>query len=73
MVDKIEEKRGLPGGIPAPALVFAAFFTLFLVAIKDPDLIDLGPHFSAAGIGVLGMVAGFFWFLVAIGLHKKKD
>lgn len=72
MTKKAGERRELPGGVFAPALVFAASFTLFLVAIDDPELIDLGPHLSAAGIGVLGMAASFFWFLAAVGLHQKK-
>ena len=61
-----EPARGLPGGIALPAVIFALGFGTVIVAFRDPDLIDLGPHLSASGIGVLVAAVSFLWLLVAI-------
>jgi hypothetical protein len=66
----MERRRGLPGGIGAPAAVLAASAALFVVAARDPELIDLGPHFSPAGLGVLGAALSAFWLLAAIGARR---
>lgn len=65
-------QRGLPGGVLLPALVFVACATLFVVAWRNPDLIDLGPRLRPAGVGVLGAAFSFFWLLVAIGRRPSS-
>ncbi len=67
----MSERSGLPGGVAAPAILLVASAVLMVVALRDPELIDLGPHFSASGIGVLGSAGGLFWLLVALGMKKK--
>ncbi|HJL14192.1 MAG TPA: hypothetical protein RMH99_00980 [Sandaracinaceae bacterium LLY-WYZ-13_1] len=58
--------RGLPGGIALPAVLFALSATTFVVCFTNPELVDLGPHLSPAGLGVLGAAVTFLWLLVAI-------
>ena len=65
------DRRGLPGGIITPLLVFACFAALFVVGMRSPELIDFGPHFSPAGIGVIGSALTLFCLLAAIGAHRK--
>lgn len=67
---RAKDKRQLPGGVVAPLIGLAGFGALFVVAARDPELIDLGPHFSPAGIGVLGAALSLFWLLAAIGLRR---
>jgi hypothetical protein len=67
-----EAPKGLPGGVALPAVVFLASMTLFIVAWRDPELIDLGPHIRPAGVGVLVAAASFFWLLAAIGKRPPR-
>lgn len=62
-------RRGLPGGVALPAIVLVLCATLFVVCWRDPDLVDLGPHVSASGIGILGTAFSFFWLLAAVGMR----
>lgn len=71
MRSETSERAGLPGGIVVPAVVLVASATLFAVAWRDPELIDLGPYFRPAGIGVLGCAISFFWLLVAIAKRRR--
>jgi hypothetical protein len=61
----------LPGGVLAPAVVLVASFALFVVAWRDPELIDLGPRLRPAGIGVLGAAFSLFWLLAALGRRPR--
>jgi hypothetical protein len=63
--------RGLPGGVALPAVVFVSCAILFVVAWRNPDLIDLGPRLRPAGVGVLGAAFSFFWLLVAMGRRRR--
>ncbi len=63
-------RAGLPGGVALPAIVLIASLALMFFALRDPELVDLGPHFSASGIGVLGAATSFFWLLVALGKRR---
>jgi hypothetical protein len=67
-----EQRRGLPGGVIAPLVALAAFITLFAVDLGDPALVDLGPHLSPMGVGVLGSALSFFWLLAAIGAKRTR-
>lgn len=67
----MKERAGLPGGILLPAVVLVLAAALFVAAWRDPELIDIGPHLSAAGIGVLGSALSFFWLLVAIAMRRR--
>ncbi|MCZ7679759.1 MAG: hypothetical protein M5U28_13755 [Sandaracinaceae bacterium] len=67
----MSERADLPGGIALPATVLALSAALFVAAWRDPELIDLGPHLSAAGIGVLGCALSFFWLLVAVAKRRR--
>ena len=67
-----EERSGLPGGVIAPLVVLVAFAVLFAVDVSDPSLIDLGPHVSPMGIGVLGSSLSLFWLLAAIGAKRTR-
>jgi hypothetical protein len=67
-----ETRRGLPGGIALPAAVFVAGATVFVVCWLNPELVDLGPHFSPAGIGVLTASMSLFWLLVAIARRPSR-
>lgn len=58
--------RGLPGGIALPAVLFAISAVFFGYTFTHPGLVDLGPHFSPAAMGILGGVVSFGWLLVAI-------
>ena len=60
------EARGLPGGIPVPAVLFLASMAGFAVLFRNPELLRIGGNFSPAGICVLAAVVTFFWLLVAI-------
>lgn len=66
------EPRGLPGGVIAPAVALVLFGVLFVVAWRDPDLIDLGPRIRPAGVGVLGAAFSFFWLLAAVGRRPRS-
>lgn len=68
----MNRRSALPGGVVAPAVVIIASMVLTVIAVRDPEQIDLGPHFSPAGIGVLGSALSFFWLLVALGMKKKR-
>ena len=58
--------RGLPGGIPVPAVLFLSCAVFFVWAFTHPGIVDLGPHINPAGIAVIGGCATFLWLLVAI-------
>ncbi|MCB9592727.1 MAG: hypothetical protein H6719_08340 [Sandaracinaceae bacterium] len=62
--------RGLPGGIAPPAIGFVACAVFFGYTFSHPRVIDLGPHMSPAGIGILGGVVTLGWLLVAIGKRR---
>lgn len=66
-VTQPSEPRGLPGGIAPPAILLVLSMTGFIVAFRNPGLVDLGPHLSPAGVGILVAVVSAFWLLVAIG------
>lgn len=66
-------RRGLPGGIAPPAVLFAVSIGTFMVCWLHPDLVDLGPYLSASGLGILGASIGLMWLLVAIGMRRPKD
>ncbi|HEY8430081.1 MAG TPA: hypothetical protein VIL20_16985 [Sandaracinaceae bacterium] len=72
MPPSAKEPRGLPGGPIPPAIVLVLCATLFVVAWLDPELVDLGPHVSAAGLGVLGSAVALFWLLAAIGARGPR-
>lgn len=65
--------RGLPGGIPVPAVLFLTTMGGFVVLFTHPELLRLGGNFSPAGICVLGAVVTFFWLLVAIAKRPPPD
>lgn len=71
MRGEASERGGLPGGIVLPAVVLVASATLFAVAWRNPELIDLGPHLRPAGIGILGCAFSFFWLLVAVARRRR--
>lgn len=67
----MKKRSGLPGGIAPPAVILVLSVALMAIALRDPERIDLGPHFSAAGIGVLAAAGSFFWLLAALGARKR--
>lgn len=64
------EPRGLPGGIAPPAILLVVSMTTFIVCFRNPGLLDLGPHVSPAGVGILVAVVSAFWLLIAIGKRR---
>jgi hypothetical protein len=70
--EEVSVRSGTPGVIAAPAILLVLSVALLVIAVRDPELIDLGPHLSAAGLGVLGASGGFFWLLVALGKKRAE-
>lgn len=64
-------RTGLPGGVIAPLVSLVGCATLFVIAWRDPDLIDLGPRLSPSGLGVLGAALSLFWLLAALGAKRR--
>lgn len=65
--------RGLPGGIALPGALFVFFAAVFVICYRDPELVDLGPHISPSGVGVLGASATFMWLLFAIAKRPSPE
>lgn len=70
---RTDKPKGLPGGIATPAVIFVASMTVFMVCSANPELVDLGPRLSPAGIGVLFAAASLFWLLIAIAKRPPPD
>ena len=66
------DRRGLPGGIVAPAVVFVLSLSLFAYAYLRPGELRF-PYMSPGGVGVLGMASSFFWLLAAIGKRPPNQ
>jgi hypothetical protein len=71
-----ETQRGLPGGIPLPAVLFGLSMTAFAVLWAHPGWVSfgaaIGPRISPAGLGVIGAAITLFWLLVAIAKRPAR-
>ncbi|MBX3275807.1 MAG: hypothetical protein KF729_36455 [Sandaracinaceae bacterium] len=66
-------RRGLPGGIAPPAVLFVGCVVTFGYTFSHPGVVDLGPHVSPAALAILGAVVTLGWLLVAIAKRPAPE